>query len=487
MKKNTSILLVIFVMTLVSVAPQTTHAQCWLNAGPQWMNCDYGDSGNGGSNNNNSNNGDLNVSTLSAINVDTDSATLRGEITDLDSDNDYVRFFEWGTSSSNLSHTTTLSGTTNDTGTFSRTLTGLNDNEEYFYRACAENDNNSNDDDCGSTRSFFTDNGNGNNNNNDGSNSDAAVFTTNATGVTSASAILNGVVMNDGGSQTVWFEWGTTMSLGNRTNSQYVSNDQSAVSASITGLTPVHTYYFRIVSNNGDRGDIFSFITAGTVDSNSYTPTHTGGSTGTTTSHPSTSSSTVVNSGQYLNVDLVGSVKEVRPSDEISFAAVYENLTNKALHNIVLSVDVPEGLEIVSSEVGTVMGTSRVEVVIPEIAPHAKGNFMIAAKANSKGSNQRFLVSIIEAVYDHPVDSNTRIDTTDYSIMKMIGGRTNLSANALSSGTFFPHSFLGWMVLAFGIGILIFLGRKLYKEKEEEKKHGEDAHHSGHPELKIAK
>jgi hypothetical protein len=110
MKKNTSILLVIFVMTLVSVAPQTTHAQCWLNAGPQWMNCDYGDSGNGGSNNNNSNNGDLNVSTLSAINVDTDSATLRGEITDLDSDNDYVRFFEWGTSSSNLSHTQTGTG-----------------------------------------------------------------------------------------------------------------------------------------------------------------------------------------------------------------------------------------------------------------------------------------------------------------------------------------------------------------------------------------
>lgn len=189
-----------------------------------------------------------------------------------------------------------------------------------------------------------------------------------------------------------------------------------------------------------------------------------------------------------MNVDLVSSMKEVHSSDDVSFAAVYENLTNMTLHNVVISVDVPQGLEIVSSQAGSVISNARVEVVIPEIAPHAKGNFSIAAQANNKAGNQRFLVSIIEAVYDHPTDVNTRIDTTDYSIMKIVGGRANLSANALSAGTFFPHSFLGWMVLAFGIGILIFLARKLYKEKEEEKKKHEDAaHHGAHPELKIAK
>jgi membrane protein implicated in regulation of membrane protease activity len=56
-----------------------------------------------------------------------------------------------------------------------------------------------------------------------------------------------------------------------------------------------------------------------------------------------------------------------------------------------------------------------------------------------------------------------------------------------AAGTFFPTTFLGWLVLFTVIVILIYVSRKLYKEREEEKKRKQKEQMAHHPELKISK
>lgn len=82
------------------------------------------------------------------------------------------------------------------------------------------------------------------------------------------SAILVGEVRDTGGDSwiTVWFEWGTSFSLGNITNQQsvYINNVPYRFCANITNLTPCTTYYYRAMvrnSNYTNQGDIYSFTT----------------------------------------------------------------------------------------------------------------------------------------------------------------------------------------------------------------------------------
>src|SRR5690349_1167389 len=76
-----------------------------------------------------------------------------------------------------------------------------------------------------------------------------SVTTNDATGVTSNSAQLNGFLVTGGGSSAGWFEWGTTTSLGKRTDPKVFSDGSATITlaATISNLNPHTTYYFRAV------------------------------------------------------------------------------------------------------------------------------------------------------------------------------------------------------------------------------------------------
>ena len=465
----------------------------------------YGDSpyGNGGyggnNNNNNSNNGNLNVSTLSATNIDEDSATLRGDITDLDESEDYERYFEWGTDEDDLDRTASVSGTTDNEGAFSKTISGLSDDREYFYRACAE-EVDGNDDDCGSIRSFTTDeddnNSNSNNNGDDNDDSDGvgSILTTTASSVTSTSAVINGVVTNNSGSQNVWFEWGPTTTLGNRTANRVVNSYQSIVSAQIYGLTPGRAYFFRLISDSGEEGDYKAFVT------NSVAVVQGGGNTNTDTSNDEDNSSgsensdeedesasssnedestSIIETIQHFNINLVSSAKEVAPGSTVSVEVVYENLHSETLKNVVIVLDFPPGLTPTNSELGTFVSDRQIEVVIPVIPAFSKANFTVEAEVYEKLANDTFLVTVVEASYDHPVVANTRIESVNSSIIKVsnnvaVRGTStkggNQSANASGSGaSFFPKGVIGWLILVAGIAAIVVLANQINKKKDVKK------------------
>ena len=102
------------------------------------------------------------------------------------------------------------------------------------------------------------------------------VQTQSATNISQTSATLNALVNSNSVQTTVWFEYGTTQSLGQITQSQIVNsgNFQQNISVFVQNLSQNTTYYFRAVSQNQfgtNYGTILSFVT-GTGNSTGNQP-----------------------------------------------------------------------------------------------------------------------------------------------------------------------------------------------------------------------
>jgi hypothetical protein len=97
-----------------------------------------------------------------------------------------------------------------------------------------------------------------------------AVATTGASGVTGASATLNGTVNPSAAATTYVVEYGPSLSFGSVTAADTVGAGTAAVPVSelVFGLAPATTYYYRVVATNAvgtSAGPVQSFTTPGTA------------------------------------------------------------------------------------------------------------------------------------------------------------------------------------------------------------------------------
>ena len=94
------------------------------------------------------------------------------------------------------------------------------------------------------------------------------VTTNSATNISQNSATLNGTANPNGLATNVWFEYGTTQSLGSTAGFQSIGNGTSQVNITntLSNLQNNTTYYFRAVAQNSagtTQGSILSFTTSG--------------------------------------------------------------------------------------------------------------------------------------------------------------------------------------------------------------------------------
>lgn len=194
------------------------------------------------------------VRTLSAEDITDDSAELVGEVTDGDNLEVWFAFDEDDStpSCSSSSQRESVSGTYDDGDEFTEEVGGLDEDERYYYRACAEDEDG--DIVSGSVKSFITDD-----ENEDG----GEVSTLSATDIDEDSAVLRGEV-EEGNDVNVWFalkeDSGSSPSCSNNSQKEEVSGDFDRgddFEERVNGLDEDTEYAFRACTRDED-GDIVS-------------------------------------------------------------------------------------------------------------------------------------------------------------------------------------------------------------------------------------
>jgi hypothetical protein len=147
-------------------------------------------------------------------------------------------YFQYGTTTSYGLTTAIQTKTGNTYQNVAASISGLTASTTYHFRIVATNGGGTR---YGSDRTFTTLSATG-----------APVVITNpATNIATNTATLNGTVNPHGLTTTVYFQYGTTAAYGHTSAPQSkAGNAYQNVSASISGLTALTTYHFRIVGTN---------------------------------------------------------------------------------------------------------------------------------------------------------------------------------------------------------------------------------------------
>ena len=203
------------------------------------------------------------ATTNDAAAVTPNSATLNGTL--VPGGVSSAGWFEWGTTASFGKRTEPqIFSNGSETITLVASISNLNPHTTYYFRAVLYRVLAGAAPIYGDTKSFAT-------------TGDATSTTTtavgattiDASGLTSNTATLNGTANPGGGSVTTWFDWGTSTSLGSRTDVQTVPAGTTAVPVtfSLKSLQPHTVYYFRLdayrpVDGSAAAGDIKTFTTS---------------------------------------------------------------------------------------------------------------------------------------------------------------------------------------------------------------------------------
>lgn len=202
--------------------------------------------------------GTLNVITRNATGVSYDFAVLNGYLEVNGSSDNTTRWFEWGTST--YLNNTTSHISQNGTSDFYASISGLNQNTTYYFRAVAQNSQGTVYGGIMSLSTNYTGNtGNGN------QSTFVPLVSTRNVDVSGDFAILNGYVDPNGSNDTTrWFEWGGSQALGSITPRLAQGNVASMFSATLSSLVPNTTYYYRAMARNSQGtvyGSVLSFTT----------------------------------------------------------------------------------------------------------------------------------------------------------------------------------------------------------------------------------
>jgi FlaG/FlaF family flagellin (archaellin) len=278
------------------------------------------------------------ATTLAAVNVSANSATLTGTV--FTANQTTRAWFEYGTAPSYgaFTATNTLSPATNNVP-LARALTGLTANTTYHFRLVTTNGGGS---DIGAGLSFTT------------PAARPAVTTLTANAITSTGARLRATVNPNGLASVAWFEYGLNTSYGTVVGATNLGAGVNNITFSnvIANLLPGRAYQFRVVATNGlgtNFGGNQSFTTppaapvVNTLGSDSVGATSArlvgsvnpnGAATrfffqyGLTTNYGSVTTATNLAAGN-LSLSLTGAVASLLPGNLYYFRALATNVAGR--------------------------------------------------------------------------------------------------------------------------------------------------------------
>lgn len=394
------------------------------------------------------------VSSVSTRNADVSGAyaSLNGYV-DPNFSSDTVRWFEWGVTQ-NLGNATPLLSQGTVASMFSAPVTNLSPNTTYYYRAAARNSQGTV---YGSILSFTT----------TGQSSSVSgvapiVTTLLATELTGTTARLNGLVFSSNEqASNAWFEWGTTSTLGSKTQSTSVGNLSTVKHSDyISGLASGQTYYYRIVAQNTygtEYGTVNSFVST----ASNYAVTAPV-KTAPVVLKPITTVVTKGSSSQSLvTLSVDGGADMIASGEKRTYHVAWKNVSGKDLNNVVVQVTFPKAVNIDSATKGVLSSADNSVVIDLKTLPAgSSGETFIFATAPRSLKAGELLVVTANMVYTDT--SGVQGDAIAYVTHTAQVAQSALGASVFGAGDFVPTTLLGWVSLLALVLALVFLGNHLY-------------------------
>lgn len=299
-------------------------------------------------------------------------------------------------------------------------------------------------------------------------------ITTVASAITTNSARLNGIaIANSTDSTTSWFEWGTSGSLGSRTNAQSVNTSSSTYySAPISGLVAGGVYFYRAVVQNQNGiayGDVVRFqttqVTQNTVVVNQQPPRVIT----QIVRVPTTSVVTANSAPSLLELRVENVYDRMCIGGEMDYTVTYRNISGQTLQNAVLRITHPKELTFINTTRGNYEVVDRtVTISLGDIPAGQQGSVQVRARVNSEAIMGNLAVTTASVVYTNTI-TRAQEDAIAYSLITVSNDCPNvLGASAFGIGSFFPTTLVGWLLLILIILALIVITRQIYRKREQQ-------------------
>ena len=251
---------------------------------------------------------------------------------------------------------------------------------------------------------------------------------------------------------SVYFEYGTSPSLGLRTSAQTVTLGSAQNYFDTISTNANTTYYYRIdavVNGQTYMGSTVAFSTPGFT-------------TNVTTNTNTTTTISKIGTGggsAFLQLSITDQSQTILPGDSLNYVVTYQNISGLTLNNVVINVILPTGVTFRQSSQGVLTTNNTVADTIGSLLPAQQGTFTISAVTDATIVPGNNFVTTATAAFTLPSSAQ---DSAVAYVLNTVSSQNNLAGLALFGYGFFPTTLLGWVLLLGLLLMLILIARYYY-------------------------
>ena len=276
------------------------------------------------------------------------------------------------------------------------------------------------------------------------------VVTTVATNITANGAQINGYITNSTFyNSNVYFNYGTTINLGSRTNSKTTSGN-SYFNDFITGLTPNTIYFFQAVGENStgvSKGNIevFKTLTDGTIR-----PIIIQGTT-------------VIGTNSPVELTITNKYELIGQGDLIDYIVTYKNISRGRLSRPMVQVVLPVNVTLVNASRGTYsVDNHTLSAPLADLLGGEEGVIYLQGRVDSIPLNNAQIATTAILVYTNSNNAQENAMAYVLNQPKFVNGIVT-EGSVLGASAFFAGlmsiGLIGWLLILLLILIIILIAK----------------------------